>query len=86
MEENDILTGESSPERVYPGQTPSQKASSDRMKQWWIDKKAGKLKPKGKPVLLIALLIIGAIGILAYIFRNKLKTLWTNKFKEVLTS
>ncbi len=37
-------------------------------------------------VTLTILIVVGIVGLLAYIFRDKLKTLWLNKTKEVLSS
>ena len=87
MEENDIRsesTDDLSEGPVYPGQTAAQKASSDRMKQWWADKRAGKFdvkQSKKSQVIVIILVAVGIIGILAYIFRDKLKDLWLKTVK-----
>jgi hypothetical protein len=48
--------------------------------------KPGEVEPKKFPVRIIVLLVIGVVALLAYIFRDKLKTLWLKKTKEALTS
>lgn len=47
--------------------------------------KVSKSGPEGKNTRLIILVVIAVIGLLAYIFRDKLKTLWLEKTKEVLS-
>lgn len=74
-----------------------QERNSGARKGFFYDREKGGYVPaKVKPVTglernerrnrLIILIAIGVIGILVYIFRNKLKNLWLQKTKEVLSS
>lgn len=73
-----------------------QERNSGARKGFYYDYKLGgymtakpkleKAEPTGNKTKLIILFVVGIIGILAYIFRVKLKTLWLKKTKEVLSS
>lgn len=73
-----------------------QERNSGARKGFFYDRELGGYVPaKGKKretaqrqdnVKLIILIAVTAVAVLAYIFRNKLKTLWLQKAKEVLSS
>lgn len=48
--------------------------------------KSGKSTPGESNNKLILIVALGVVGLLAYIFRDKLKTLWLRKAKEALSS
>ena len=74
-----------------------QEKNTGARKGWFYDKEKGGYVP-AKPKSLtgteiterrntaIILFLIGLVGILVYIFQDRLKSLWLQKTKQVLTS